>query len=132
MDTATIQVQGLTITLAVSLPQLDTLTTQVVQAMQQLGDRIVDSLDPIRLAVANLQTTLIAAIDTELGQIAAALEEAQHPAQVQALVADIDAARDRLKERVAAMMPDIPPAPTPTPEPPPLPTPEPAPVEPPA
>lgn len=102
--------QELRVTVAVTLPQLDALTTTLTNALSALGDRMADSMDPIRASVDALATKLSTTIRTELAQHAEALRNAaQDPAEVLAVAAQIDQLGERLVAEVQSIVPDAPP-----------------------
>lgn len=84
----------LTITVELAIPQLD-----------RLGDRLVDALTGIKTALDEV----VAALDTELPQIAAAIQAAApDTTEVQEVVTRLNTLRDRIHD----IVPDTP-APTP-------------------
>jgi hypothetical protein len=100
MNLTELLLQNVNVTLTITLPQLDAL----VAAIDRLGDRMADALDPIRTAIEQARATLT----TELAQIAEAIRQAgTDPVAVQAVAADVD----ELAQRIANIIPDVPPAP---------------------
>ena len=110
---------AITISVELSIPQLDALGSQLTTSLQALGDRMADIFDPIRTAIQSSNDAIAAAITAEMTQLRATIEANQNlnETQVQALAEEINTSRDRLVAQIQNMVPDIPPGPEPPPTP---------------
>jgi hypothetical protein len=90
----------ITVTHSVHLPQLDTLGAQLMEHLQEIRDAV-------QAAAERLNATL----STELLQIATKLDQAVTPEEKQVVVDEITALSDTLNQRIAGIVPDVPPTP---------------------
>jgi hypothetical protein len=107
MALSSISLTDATITLEVHLPQLDVLATQLIQAIDRLGERMADVLDPITQSINNL-TTMLDAEATEIAEELRRLADANPtPEAINAVATRIDGLAERVRTLVTP--PEAPP-----------------------
>lgn len=100
------------------------LSVRGVEALERIGETLMDGLQPFRDAIDRQTQILADTLTTEIGQIADKLGNVVNVADVQMLADELNAKTDAFAEQIRNIVPDTP-APEPEPEPEPEPTPEP-------
>ncbi len=117
-----------TITVSFQVPQLEPLIQRIVEALHalrvsqetgsiqvaialdHLGEVMADSLEPIREELAGFREDLVTTLDTEITQIADALQGAhQDPAAVLEIVGQLRDLRTNLVQKIQGIIPEAPP-----------------------
>lgn len=96
------------------------LSVRGVEALERIGEHLMDALQPIRDAIDRQAQVIADTLTTELGQIAEKMGNVVNVADVQMLADELNTKTDAFAEQIRNIVPDTP-APEPVPEPEPTP-----------